>query len=253
MLRLLACCVAVVGALSAPALAAKLDNSNAQTGGSTAAPSVTAATGSEYLALKMPLTSAVLVSGFDVDHKQITDAVDTAISAGADDAARTTALSDTMTRIAISYELKLLDATDAKLTEIIDRQADYVNALMDGEGAAVCAPVIFDGSRELIGRGLWDKYAPHIDAVMAVYFDTVRGALDAPQPVGEVTDQDAQAVVNQMAAQGDQALMDYFGVMTREGEQNCPAVLALIKALHVVPGDSGVRFRAQQARGASRL
>jgi hypothetical protein len=56
-----------------------------------------------------------------------------------------------------------------------------------------------------------------------------------------------------MTAQGDQALMEYFGLMTRDGEQTCPAVLALIKAVHAVPGESGVRFRAQQARGASRL
>lgn len=243
-----------IGLGGGPVFSAKIDNSNALPASEPSAPPVVAAaTGSEYLALKMPLTSAVLASQYSVDHQQIADAIDAAITAGQDDTAKTTALSDTMTRIAISYELKILDASDAANTDIIDRQADYLDALMAGEGAAICAPVIYDGSRDLIGRGLWDKYSPQIDAVMEAYFKAVRIALDDPQPVGDVTAEDAQAVVAQMGAQGDQALMDYFGVMTREGEQNCPAVQALIKASKIVPGIAGQRMRAQQARGASRL
>ena len=241
---------AAVFCLLSPVAAGKLDRISAEP--ATAKPAE-ASSGEDYFHLKLPMTSAVLAAKFAVDHAAIGESVDAAIRSGQDDAAQTTTLSDTLTRIAISYELKLLDAPDHALTAVVDRQGDYVRALMDGDGAAVCAPAIYDGSRELIGRGLWDKYAAQIDATMAAYFEAVALALANPSYVGVMTPEDGALVVAQMAAQGDKALMDHFGVMRKDSPENCPAVLAIIKAAHFIVGDAGIRVRAAQARGASRL
>lgn len=235
------------------AAAGKLDSLNVLLAGGGSGPDpvpTVAESGADYFALKLPKTSAVLAEDFPVDHEQVVSAID---AAGTAETERVTALSDTLTRVAISYELKLLDAPEDLLEVIIDRQADYVQELLDGEGADVCAPVIFDGSRDLIGRGLWDKYAPAIDETMAVYFDAVDQAIASPSGIGDMTADDGAAVVAQMTAQGDKALMDHFGVMSRESPENCPAVLAIIEAVKALSGDARRRMVAAQARGASRL
>jgi hypothetical protein len=256
MRKLLVLGLVVCAGLASPlAMAAKLDNSNAATSGGLstgpASPPVAASNGTEFFALQLPLTDAVVARDFAVDHQQIIGAVDAAFSGDA--AAKSTALHDTLVRIAISYELKIIDSPDANVTEIIDRQADYITAVIAGEGEAVCGPVIYDGSIELINRGLWEKYLPQIDATFAAYFTGVKQALDSPTNAGDMTPEDGAIVVDQMTKQGDKDLMDHFGVMTRDSPKNCPAVLALIKAAKVLDGVTGLRIRAAQARGASRL
>lgn len=250
-MRVLVAVLFSVGLGMSPAWAAKLDNANAPAAGTEAKPQLEMATGSQFFAATLPLTSALMEAKFAADRDQIAAGIDPAM--GGDTAARITAMVDNLTRVAINYELKILDAPDDKTSAIIDGQAAYVQALLDGEGADTCAPIIFDGSTELIGRGLYEKYAPQIDATMAAYFDAVRDALDNPSYVGDMTADDNAAVIGQMTDQGDKDLMDHFGVMTKESPKNCPAILALIKAAHAVDGQSGIRFRAQQARGASRL
>ena len=240
-------------ALAAPAFGAKLDNSNSSGATTTDVVPAEEVSGPSYFAAKLPLTSAIVELEFALDYADITTAVEVAIAGSANDVARTTALVGALTRVAISYELKLLDAPGPALMDIVDLQADYVNALMQGDGAAVCAAAIFDGSGDLVGRGLWDKYSAQIDATMAAFFSAVTLALDSPSGIGAMTAEDGAAVVAQMTAQGDKALMDHFAVMTRESPENCPAVLAIIRAVKALEGEVGLRMVAAQARGASRL
>lgn len=235
-----------------PAMAGKLDNFHGSPEPvETPSPTDNESAGETYFDTLLPLTSAVMALSFPSQHAEVVAAVDALTSPGETD--RQTALVDTLTRIAIDHELKLLEAPDAANTDIINWQTEYISALLEGEGADVCAPVIFNGSRELIGRGLYEKYSAEIDHTMASYFEAVKQAIDNPIYVGAMSDEDGAAVVAQMSAQGDKALMDHFGVMQADSPENCPAVLAIIEAAHVLTGDSGVRVRAAQARGASRL
>ena len=252
MFRTVVIAVGVLAQLAFPAAAGKLDNLNSGLAGVPDVPaSEEAATETDFFSSLLPLTSAVMAELFPADHADIVAQV--AAVPGTTQADLETAVSDNLTRIAVGYELNLLDAPDAGNTEIIDRQDDYITAVLEGEGADVCAPVIFSGSRELIPRGLYAKYAPQIDATMAAYFSTVRQALDNPVPIGDMGQAESVAVIDQMTAQGDKALMDHFGVMEVDSPENCPAVLAIIEAAHVLTGDVGLKIRAAQARGASRL
>lgn len=238
--------------LTAPGVAGKLDNLNS---GLSDAPDpqrpAETTTRDDYLASLLPLTDAVMAEKFPSEHAELVEIVGD--TAGLSDTERQTALVSNLTRIAINFELRLLDAPDAANTVIVDRQNDYISAVLEGEGADVCAPVIYNGSSELIGRGLYAKYAAEIDATMAAYWEAVKQAIDNPVPVGEMSEEDSLTVIDQMTAQGDKALMDHFSVMEVDSPENCPAVLAIIKAANVIAGDAGIRLRAAQARGASRL
>lgn len=252
MLRMFIAAGGMLALLALPAAAGKLDNLSSGLSGVPDVPTVeNSDAGAAYFASLLPQTSAVMAEKFPSDYSDMVGSLD---AAGEYLPNRLESiLVESLTEIAIGYELKLLDAPDAENTAIIDGQRDYISAVLDGEGEATCAPVIFSGSSELIDRGLYAKYAPLIDATMAAFFDAVRKALDNPNPVGEMSQEDSIAVIDQMAAQGDKALMDHFGVMEVDSPENCPAVLAIIEAAHVLTGQTGIRIRAAQARGASRL
>lgn len=252
MLRMLVAASGLLVLLAVPASAGKLDNLNSGSSGIPDAPSTTDATGgAAFFASLLPLTSAAMAEDFPTEYADVVATIDAAMNLSESD--RLTALADNLVRVSVTHELTILAAPDAANTAVIEGQAGYIAAMLEAEGADVCAPVIFNGSRDLIARGLYVKYAPLIDATMEAYYEAIRQARETPLYLGELMREDNEAVIAQMTAQGDKALMDHFGVMQADSPENCPAILAIIEAANAVDGDSGARVRAAQARGASRL
>jgi hypothetical protein len=92
-----------------------------------------------------------------------------------------------------------------------------------------------------------------IDVTLAAYYEGASKAMLSPAIGRQMQQVDVDALAAQMAEQGDEALWTHFGVMAENSPENCPAVLALIRAMNALPGDSGIRMRALQAQSAAAL
>ena len=114
-------------------------------------------------------------------------------------------------------------------------------------GPAVCSDYVENGTSALTDPKVLAELAPVFDARDAAFFSALAGARDHPasSSIGEVTDQDWQAV--EQAMRGLEVPAGYAEIVKNDDTKSpdyCAALSYYFRILAELPGGSGDRIRA---------
>jgi hypothetical protein len=130
--------------------------------------------------------------------------------------------------------------------------ADFYQSVLQHDGATVCGGFATDGAGALYTIGAAPGYALELDRQSAAYFSAVVSALEDPDVVGIVSDDDWTQVMSQIVTDGHPpSYLASIAAGRATDPDLCPALSAFMHAMVEVKSDAARRARADFIQNAT--
>jgi hypothetical protein len=203
----------------------------------------------EMFEQRNPRTLAVLAADFPQDHRALLDHLAALEGSGHSQMVLLNASFDAVGALRRKYADRLLFAPPQALANLLATLADFYDAVLDHDGAALCGKFAQDGSGVLFQLAKSDAYMERVDAQSAAYFDAVVKAIEAPEYYGASEDGDWPKVLGTMVGRGaPQSYVISIAAGSAADPNLCPALAAMFRTVASLDTPEGLRTRADFAK-----